>query len=66
MAECDEMEIIHLSQKGKTWDQRCEFYANNEDSFLDFRGELKYSQPAKKRRSPEEADVHSFEVSGER
>jgi len=49
MSERDEVEIIHLSADDKTLDPHCESYADNEDGFLDFRGDLKYPPPAKKK-----------------
>ncbi len=44
---CDNLEFIMLSPNLNHWDPHDETYAQNDDSFLDFRGETVYPTPKK-------------------
>ena len=63
---CEDMDSIFLTPDSENWDPYNDTYASNEDSFLDFRGELVYD-PAPKRRKLFNDDpmMSSIAVSGE-
>ena len=57
---CDEYEYVMLSPAG-VWDPHDETYASNEDSFLDWQGEMIYPEP-KRRKIIDERDYIDISV----
>ena len=64
--ECDCYEHIMLTPDSKQWDPYDESYADNEESFLDWRGELQQAVPRKRRLIFDDADVCEINVTSER
>ncbi|KAL7538844.1 hypothetical protein ACHAXR_009411 [Thalassiosira sp. AJA248-18] len=67
LENCEEMETLCLTPNSRRWNPHCDSYANNDDSFLDFRGELQYPLPKKRRLINEdevedEAEISSFRI----
>jgi hypothetical protein len=63
--ECDAMEYVMLTPDSDHWDPYCDSYSQNEESFLDFRGDLVYPEP-KRRKLIDENDYVDIDVSHER
>ena len=64
--ECDCYEHVMLTPDSKEWNPYDESYADNEESFIDWRGELQESVPRKRRLMFDDADVCDINVSSER
>ena len=70
--ECEDLPVVCLTPNSRSWDPHCDSYATNEDTFLDFRGELVYPPPPKRRRlleedeNEDEVEISSFDISAER
>ena len=64
LEECEYMETVYLSLDAAQWNPYDEEYAESEDNFLDFRGDLIHRQP-KRRKILNDSDVFELQVSEE-
>ena len=62
LEECEYMETVYLSPDAAQWNPYDEEYAESEDKFLDFRGDLIHRQP-KRRKILYDSDVFELQVS---
>ena len=62
---CEDMQTLHLTPDVAQWDPYDKYYAEAEDRFLDFRGDL-VNRPAKQRKILDNAGVFELQVSKER
>ena len=62
--ECEYMETVYLSPDAAQWNPYDEEYAEAEDRFLDFSGDLIHLQP-KRRNILDDSDVFELQVSEE-
>ena len=62
---CEAMQTLHLTPDAAQWDPYDEDYAEAEDRFLDFRGDL-VSRRAKRQKILGDAGVFELQVSDER
>ena len=62
---CEYIETLQLCPESYDWDPCDESFADREEQFTDYKGEL-INRPRKRRRLMEEADVDSIDVSAER
>ena len=62
---CEYIETLQLCPEGDDWDPYDESFADREEQFTNYRGEL-IERPHKRRRLIDEADIDSIDVSAER
>ncbi|KAL7534954.1 hypothetical protein ACHAXR_006167 [Thalassiosira sp. AJA248-18] len=67
LENCEETETLCLTPNSRHWNPHCDSYAQNDDSFLDFRGELQYPIPKKRKLIDDdevenEANISSFRI----
>ena len=65
LEECEYMETVYLSPDVAQWNTYDEEYAESEDKFLNFRGDLIHRQP-KRRNILDESDIFELQVSEEK
>ena len=63
--ECEYIETLQLCPDADDWDPYDESYAEREDNYTDYKGDL-IDRPTKRRRLIEDADVCEIDVSAER
>ena len=63
--ECEYIETLQLCPDADDWDPYDESYAEREDNYTDYRGDL-IDRPTKRRRLIEDADIWEINVSAER
>ena len=64
LEECEYMEMVYLSPDAAQWNPYDEEYAESEDNFLNFRGDLIHRQP-KRRKILDDSGVFELQVSEE-
>ena len=64
LKECEYMETVYLSLDASQWNPYDEEYAESEDKFLDFRGDLIHRQP-RCRKILDDSDLFELQVSEE-
>ena len=60
--ECDSMDIVLLTSDPKTWDPHCDSYADQDENFLDCRGDMKQQTKPKWRKIIDERDYINFSM----
>ena len=60
--DCNNMDVLELTPDSPAWDPQDEVYSNNEDTFMDDRGELIYPCQSKKRKLIHDDDIREAEV----
>ena len=56
------MDMVLVTPDFKVWNPHCNSYAEQEENFLDFRGELKHNPEPKQRKNIDESDYINYSI----
>ena len=56
------MEMVLITPDTKVWDPHCDAYADQEENFLDFQGELKHPPEPKRRKTIDDRDYINYSM----